>query len=182
MISIAFLHGKNIFLRPFLAKDINENYLSWLNDTETSKFSRRRLFPTNDLQCKKYLSELKTTESVLAICTCEGKHIGNIKFGPINFIHRSADISIVIGDKNEWGKGYASEAIYLITKHLFNTIGLNRVEAGTVNPAFARVAEKLGWKKEGVFRKGYFLNNTFVDVIRVSLLKEEFVIDKKYEE
>ena len=39
------------------------------------------------------------------------KHIGNIKLGPINWIHRYGDISLLIGDKDYWGKGIATEAI-----------------------------------------------------------------------
>ncbi|MBT4445667.1 GNAT family N-acetyltransferase [archaeon] len=174
MSNLSFLPGKRIYLRPQLVSDINQDYLSWLNDPEVNLFSGRRLFPTSEIEAKKYLSNLKSNEAVLAICTNSGKHIGNIKFGPVKWIHRSAEISIIIGDRTEWNKGYAKEAIYLLSKHLFNTLGLNRVEAGTVNPAFQKSVEKIGWKQEGILKEAFFFNNSYKDVIKLSILKSEF--------
>ena len=177
-----FLKGKNIYLRPILFKDVNEEYIKWLNDSEVNKYSGRRFMPTSEFEAKNYLSSLKSDEAVLAICSNSGKHIGNIKYGPISWIHKSAEISIVIGDKSEWGKGYASEAIYLVTKHLFNTCGLNTVHAGTYNPAFvSAVVKKLGWTQEGILRETHFLDNKFIDSIKLAILSKEFKILSQYE-
>ncbi len=172
----SFLDGRNIFLNPYHSKDFSLAYLSWLNDPEVNKYSGRRYFPTTESQAKKYLDGISEKEAVLAIYKKDsGKHIGNIKFGPVDFFHKSAEISILIGEKSEWGKGYASEAIYLVTKHLFKKLGLNRVEAGTINPAFLKtVTQKLGWTQEGILRKAFFFDGQQVDIIKVSILKEEF--------
>ena len=176
-----FSKGKNVVLRPLLSRDITDDYLSWFNDPEVSMYSRRRLFPTNEWQAKEYLLQGQVDGAILAICNNEGKHVGNIKFGPINWVHRSTEIMIIIGDKKEWGKGYAREAMYLIAKHLFNVLGLHRIEAGTVNPAFLTAVEKLGWKREGTFREAYFLNGRFKDIVRVSLLHHEFIERAEFE-
>lgn len=174
MENLSFLKGRNLFLRPLLERDLNLNYVSWLNDPQVNEFSRRSLLPTNEIEAKKYISTLDSNDIVLAICLKNGKHVGNIKFGPIDWVNRSAEISILIGEKNEWGKGYGSEAIYLISKHLFQKLNLVRIEAGTINPAFSRAVEKLGWKKEGVLRKAFFINGEYKDIIRLSILQEEF--------
>lgn len=176
-----FSKGKNVILRPLLSRDLTEDYLSWFNDPEVSMYSQRRLFPTDEWQAKDYLLKNSAAEAILAICNNAGKHVGNIKFGPINWVHRSTEIMIIIGDKKEWGKGYAREAMYLIAKHLFNVLGLHRIEAGSVNPAFLTVVEKLGWKKEGSLREAYFLAGTFKDIFRVSLLHHEFVERAEFE-
>lgn len=176
MIQNSFLEGRNISLRPFHSSDISPTYLSWLNDSEVNKYSGRRYFPTSESQAKKYLNNLKENEMILAICKKDdGKHIGNIKFGPINFFHKSAEISILIGDKLEWGKGYASESIYLLVKHLFQKLNLNRIESGSINPAFSKIViQKLGWTKEGVLRKAFIFDGKYVDIEKFSILKDEF--------
>jgi len=177
-----FLTGKNLYLRPLLANDVTEDYISWLNDPETSKYSMRRFLPNNEFQARKYLSTRASNDVILAICTKDGKHIGNIKFGPIDWINKTAEVSILLGDRSQWGKGYSREAIYLVTKHLFLTVGLNRIFAGTINPAFTACVRKLGWKEEGLFRKGFFFDGKFLDIVRLSILKEEFREMPEFEE
>ena len=56
------------------------------------------------------------------ICLVEdGRHIGNIKLGPIQWLHRRADLSLFIGDKSCWSLGYASEAIGLVRDWAFRS-------------------------------------------------------------
>ena len=52
------------------------------------------------------------------------------------------------------GKGYGSEAIRLLTSHLFEEMDARRVQASTAvtNAAMRRVFEKLGFVEEGVMR------------------------------
>jgi RimJ/RimL family protein N-acetyltransferase len=54
----------------------------------------------------------------------------------------------------ERGRGYGSEAIALLTEHLFEAEDAARVQAGTLvdNAAMRRVFEKLGFTEEGVMR------------------------------
>ena len=48
--------------------------------------------------------------------TKNNNHIGNIKLGPINFIHKNAVISYFIGEKKLWKRGYTTLAIEEIIK------------------------------------------------------------------
>jgi len=43
-------------------------------------------------------------------------HIGNIKLGPIDFIHKVSDVSYFIGEKEYWGKGIATLIIKILFK------------------------------------------------------------------
>ena len=45
-VKITFLEGKRIRLRLFTTEDINERYLSWLNDREVTKYMETDIFPT----------------------------------------------------------------------------------------------------------------------------------------
>ena len=56
-------------------------------------------------------------------------NIGNIKLGPINFIHKTGEISYFIGEKELWGKGYTTLAIKEIIK-IAKKMGLKKLKAG----------------------------------------------------
>ena len=173
--NISFIGGKNIYLSPFTSELITSDYLSWLNDSEVNKFSRRIFGPTNDIDAKKFLSNLGSDEYILAIFLKKtGRHVGNIQFGPVNWKDSYAEIRIIVGDRSVWGKGVGTEAIHIVTKHIFDVLGLNRVEANSCNPSFMRCVEKLGWKKEGALRERFSVGGKMMDYLWFSILNREY--------
>ena len=64
------------------------------------------------------------------------------------------ELGIALFDEEARGRGYGTEAIALLTAHLFAELGAERVQASTAvdNSAMRRVFEKLGFAKEGVMR------------------------------
>jgi ribosomal-protein-alanine N-acetyltransferase len=168
------LRGRQAILRPFGSSDITPRYLAWLNDPEVNRYSRRFGMQTSADEARRYLEGLAPGEVILSIETAEHGHVGNIKYGPIDYHNSRADISIVLGEKRVWGRGIATAAIYLVARHLFE-IGLNRVEAGSANPAFLRAVAKLGWRVEGVQRARVRIGEQFLDWSLVGQLRNEFV-------
>lgn len=163
-----FIEGERIYLREVRLSDVNENYYKWLNDDEITRYMEIRFFPQSIELIKEYVSSLSGSyESVfLAIIEKEReKHIGNIKIGPINWIHRFADVSLFIGDKEVWGKGYGTEAIRLSIEYAFNILNLHRLQAGIcdMNTASIKVFEKAGFKKEATFRGKRFYKGRYID-------------------
>jgi ribosomal-protein-alanine N-acetyltransferase len=170
-----FLRSKRLGLRAFNRDDIGPRYLNWLNDPDVNQYSGRRFSVTSKESAEKYLSSIGDSSRILAICQLEaGVHIGNIKYGPIDWFSRCTEMEILIGDKTQWGCGFATEAIELLSKHLFFTLKLHRVEAKTANPAFASAVRKLGWSQEGVMRDRFFSATGFKDYMFFSLLENEF--------
>ena len=64
------------------------------------------------------------------------------------------ELGIALFAEEVRGRGYGTEAIALLTAHLFEELGAERVQASTAvdNSAMRRVFEKLGFAKEGVMR------------------------------
>ena len=125
------LTGEKVGLREISPDDINEKYCAWLNDLEVNKYMQSRYSPWNLDKMKQYLSNLDKYEYIFAICCLESdEHIGNIKLGPIDWINRKAEISILLGEKSSWGKGYGTEAVCLISQYALATLSLNKVTAG----------------------------------------------------
>lgn len=170
-----FLIGRRLGLRPLSRGDFAGGYLSWLNDPEVNAYSGRRFRPVSEADAERYLASLGGDAQVLAICLLdEHRHIGNIKYGPVDWPNRCAEIEILIGDKAQWGKGYATEAIGLVTAHLFTVLRLHRVEAKSANPGFIRAVEKQGWTREGALRGRMLLKDGWTDYVLYSILEDEF--------
>tara|TARA_Y100001947_G_scaffold43741_1_gene36298 strand:+ start:20 stop:595 length:576 start_codon:yes stop_codon:yes gene_type:complete len=176
------LQGRTVALRPFLPGDIHERYLDWLADPEVNRYSQRLGAPRPSAEeARAYLSGLGDGEVVLGIHHPEYGHVGNVKYGPIDTANKRADISILIGERSVWGKGVGSEAIYLVSKYLFRQCGVNRVDAGSRNPAFIRAVEKLGWTIEGILRQRIATPDGYKDYTLLAQLADEFSIRPDFE-
>jgi RimJ/RimL family protein N-acetyltransferase len=102
-------------------------------------------------------------------------YAGNISLSPGADVYRkSAEIAYFIGQPF-WNQGIATQAVHLITEWGFHQLDIVRIFTGIFeyNKASRRVLEKCGFKKEGIFRKSIFKNNTFFDEIRFAKIKAE---------
>lgn len=173
-----FIMGDRILLREVGPSDINEVYYHWMNDFEITQYLESRFFPNSDESLRNFVNEqsLRRDTAFLAIILKNNqRHIGNVKLGPINWIHRFASIGIVIGDKSSWRKGYATETIQLITQYAFNKLNLHKVTAGAYasNPGAIKAFEKAGFEREGILKKHYFFKGKHVDAILLGKTNEE---------
>jgi len=174
-----FLLGEQIFLREVRTSDVNAAYRRWLNDADVNQYLETRFVPRSIENIAAYVRDLdgKSESVFFAICLKKnGVHVGNIKVGPINWMHRFADISLFIGDKSQWRRGLGSEAISLVTRFAFDELNLNRVQAGcySSNLGSSRAFEKCGFRREGVLRKKRFMKGAYEDELLFGLLREEW--------
>ena len=153
------------------------NYLSWLNDPEVTKYNHWGLFPYTSLTRDQYIQELKkSNKAIVWACLVEGIHIGNFTLQNINYIYRSAEFAVVMGEKEYWNKGYCTEAAKLLFAHGFNRLNLHRIWTGTAatNIGMRKVAEKLGMINEGIFIDAMFLNGEYVNIYEFGITEKEW--------
>jgi ribosomal-protein-serine acetyltransferase len=74
------------------------------------------------------------------------------------------------------GKGIVHRACVALTNFSFTTPDINRIElkCGTGNFKSQAVAERLGFKKEGIIHRGELLYNQFIDLHLYAMLKTEW--------
>lgn len=174
-----FLIGETIYLRALNLTDLEGNYPNWLNDPVITLQNSHHVFPYSKIELENYIKNAYTSTDKLPLAIVDiksDKHIGNISLVDINYISRRSNWGLVIGERDFWGKGIASEALILILKHAFDTLNLERVFSGTTskNIATQKLMEKVGMKKEGVSRKHIFKNGEYLDIINYGILKDEF--------
>ena len=157
------LVGKKLHLRPLEDSDVDDEYLSWLNNPEVTRHLETGRSSVSLSDLRKYLERFQnsTTDFIFAIVDQEsGKHIGNVTLNRINWSHQTADTGLMIGRKEFWGRGYAFEAWSLLLEYAFEVLGLRKIIAGAVvgNVPSMVVLKKLGFKVEGRLRQEFVMN------------------------
>lgn len=162
------LRGERVLLRCIRLSDVTQEYVSWMNDKEVTQYleSRFKKYTLGDLRT--FVREIKSNPSVhfFAIIRKDTKkHIGNIKLGPIDEHHKVADIGIMIGDRQSWGKGFATEAIQLLVSYAFNVLKIHKLCAGAYanNIGSIKALLKAGFVKEGRQRSHNKYGNSYID-------------------
>ena len=89
--------------------------------------------------------------------------------------HDRADAGYWIG-LPYWGRGLATAALRLLLRFGFETLKLNRIEAGhfEYNPASGRVMQKAGLRFEGVRRQFVLHREQYKDVRWYAILREDY--------
>lgn len=174
-----FLIGEDIYLRSLVEDDADGPYLTWFNDQEACRGNSHHVFPYTKDAAVSYIHHAKQTREDLILAIVmqkDDQHVGNIALQNIHPIYRSAEFSIMIGEKLYWGQGVGKEAGKLICDHGFKALNLHRIACGTFenNLAMKKLALYLGMVKEGVRRQAAFKDGKFVDVIEYGVLRQEY--------
>lgn len=173
-----FIDGKSVYLRPLEKADIEGNYRYWFNDKDVTKYNAHGRFPHYYEHNMEYYEKtrLSFNDVVLAIIDKNtNEHVGNISLGSINWIDRNAEISIIIGEKKAWGKGYAKEAWNLLIDHGFKSLNLHRIYCGTQskNKSMQKVIVGSGMEEEGRFKEGIYKDGEYNDIILYSIINNK---------
>jgi len=175
-----FLIGDRIYLRVLEESDITEENISWINDAESTQFLEMTgVFPGTVESMKQWLQRYTNNINNFAFAIVDKEtdlHIGNITLKDINWIHRSAILPILLGNRDFWGRGIGTEAESLLIEYAFNRLGLRKMIHTPIasNIGSVRMAEKLGFQLEGVLREEVFIEGGYHDQLRMGLFQTEF--------
>jgi len=152
-------------------------YQNWLNDPEIVKNleAERCVYTPQDIL--EYIENTNKSHDqlLLAICVKDTDvHIGNIKI-QLCASHKRGSIGIIIGEKECWGQGYASEAISLLSEYSFSDLGLHKITAGCYsrNVGSEKAFLKAGYAVECRRKNHYWIDDEWVDGIFLCRFKSD---------
>ena len=171
------LVGERILLRPFSKRDL-PHIQRWSADAELRKLIGE-VAPMSEAEGERFYKELRADKDrvwFVIVLKRNGRVIGEAGLLRMFRPWRNTDMTIIIGEKDAWGKGYGTEAGHLLLDYAFNRLGFHRISIGVVgfNKRALRFWESLGFEKEGVERDEYFYDNKYSDGIMMSILENEF--------
>lgn len=167
----------DIYIKNLSVDNITGNYLKWMNNSDNTVFleSKYKALDIDDL--KDYVRKMKNSSNdfMFGIYIKDNdEHIGNIKIGGINWIHKFADIGLMVGETKYKGKGYGTKSIIACTRFAFEQLNLNSVHAGVYenNIASYKAFIKAGYSLVGKFTKKRFFEGKYIDEYIFEKVKE----------
>lgn len=156
----------------------------WRNDSELiSHLGAPFRFINLDVDHNWYNNYIQSRGSTIRCAivdeTNKGSMLGLVSLTGIDFLNQTAEFHIMIGEASSRGKGVGTFATIEMLQHAFNDMNLNRIELSVLecNTSALGLYEKVGFKREGTKRKSIFKKGKFVDIVIMSVLKEEFFVE-----
>jgi RimJ/RimL family protein N-acetyltransferase len=176
------LPGSKVVLREFSREHLEDpRYFSWLRDPEVMLpiYRLEYLMPMSMDAVRAYVESLWSSgrDCFFAIHEKDGgQFIGTQRIGHIDWRTGIGDIGILIGERDCWGRGYATDAVATACAYAFGMLSLRRLTAGTPasNEAMCRCFERLGFTEEGRLRRQLLIRGKYEDHVLFGLLAEEY--------
>ena len=146
------ISGQKVTLQEFTAADISDQYISWLNDPVTVRFSNQRFLHHDRQSSRLYLDSFKRTPNIfLSVQESSTKRIVGTMTAYISMPHGTADMGILIGDRARWGKGLGLDAWAALMHWLLAKPNMRKITAGTLdcNTPMLRLMAKSGMTPDG---------------------------------
>ena len=142
-------------LRSLLPEDVTECYSAWLDDEAARNFidAARRVHDTDTLKRFVAGQSERADALMLGIFEISGeRHIGNLKYEPLDREQGYAVMGILVGEPDWRGKGVATEVIAAADLWLFTELGMNEIALNVHrdNAGAIRAYEKVGYRKKAV--------------------------------
>jgi RimJ/RimL family protein N-acetyltransferase len=168
--------GKHIYLSPINPDDV-EIYTKWINDLHISVPLGNASDVFSIEAEREILEKLSKEKYNFAIVELKNDRLlGNCSLFDVNLMHQRAELGIFIGEKENWGKGFGTEAIILILEFGFKILNLHNImlKVFSFNERAIKVYKKIGFEEIGIRKEACRINNKWFDDIHFQILSSNF--------
>lgn len=172
------ISGANLYLA-----DIKETHLEiiykWKNDFELNDLVIAPPFPVSDLAVKQWLQDnQKDRNQVLFGVFYQDSHqfIGIARLMFIDWIGRTADVGLYIGDRKYRGKGLGTEIVNTILSYGFERLNLHKLSLRVLesNIPAVKCYESCGFTREGCLVNHYWINGCHQNALLMAIFSDKF--------
>jgi len=145
------IQTERFYLKELTVANVSEEYLGWIKDSKKEGFILYDQYDRNSLEM--YVHELQKDRNVLFLgiyLNSNNKHIGNIKYSPIDTENQYAIMGVLIGDKQWRGKGVFSEVVRETGIFLKKELGIKYIYLGV---RLNNIGALKAYKKAGFVEK-----------------------------
>ena len=172
--------GEKVALGPYQRRVI-PLMARWLNDFSISLLSGDPLRPITRESIESDLErELKESQrnrvDFIIYERATMRLIGFIELRNINYRFRTAELGILIGEKDCWGKGYGTEATILILDYAFTVLRLHNIQLDTdsYNERAIRAYTRAGFRVIGRRRESKPWGDKVYDTVYMDCISTDF--------
>ncbi len=175
------LREGSVLLRPIRRRDakpwraVRAANVSWLGPWEATHPDTSDLAPSFGQMVRTFRREARAGRMLPFVIETEGRLVGQLTVAGIGWGSlRSGHIGYWV-DRAMAGRGIAPTAVALATDHCFFALGLHRVEVNIrpENRASLRVAQKLGFRPEGMRKRYLHIDGAWRDHATYAMTTED---------
>lgn len=174
------LRGKMVTLRPPTETDL-PNFVRWFADREVTRYFTNVVVYSIQQEEDWFKRVAEDRSTVVWSLEVEGKHVGSIGIRDVDWVHAHGTTGILIGDKEHWGKGVATEAMALRTRYAFRELNLHKLKTYVLmeNEASKRALVRSGYRQIGILREEIWRDGRWQDMWIAEVLREDWERDER---
>ena len=170
--------GKKVRLRAYREDDLKNAFAAINNSAVTRflQFMKPRSMHEERAWLEATMKGEHPNQVGYAIESTDNEYLGGVGLMHIDQRNRSAELGILIGRREDFGRGYGTEAALLMLRHGFEEMNLHRVHLRVFdyNERGLKSYLKLGFVEEGRLRQAHFRHGAWHDVVMMGILADEF--------
>lgn len=168
------ISGKEIYLGPVL-EEYYEEFARFMNDLEATVYTNTVSDIFRPQEEREYLTPGEDKRQFAVFLRESDLLLGIVELFNINWVHRSCELGIMLGEPSGRNRGYGYEAIMLALDYAFEILNLNSVHLihGEFNHRGHALYLKCGFKDAGRLRNHRIFGREFYDTIYMDILAEE---------
>ena len=175
-----FLSGNIVELHKLQTSDVSYEYLEWIHNPDINMFLESGFFPQTLSDLRNYVVDCNGNSDIILFKIVHrdtNQHVGNVKLGHIDWIHRRSPVGILIGNAEFHAKGLGTETLELICDYSFRKLNLHKLTAGVDagNTSSIKLFKKLGFIEAGVLTDHSYRLGNYNDSIMFELIRSEFI-------
>ncbi len=167
-------------LRPLVEEDV-PLLTRWLFDPEVLHWLQLSEDPP-ELRTEEFVREryermqADPSTEIWRVDTDEGRPVGQVELVGINPLQRRAEVHLLVGEKEVWGRGYGARAVRRLLERAFEDLSLRRVStiADGDNVRVIRLFERCGFVREGLLRRHRLRHGEPTDMVVMGILDAEY--------
>lgn len=163
-------------LRAIEPEDIDVLY-NWENDPENWTVSNTQT-PFSRFVLEQYITtahvDIYSAKQLrLMICDTEGKAVGSIDLFDFEPNHLRAGVGILVAEKSDRRKGYASEALELLINYCYDILNLHQLYCNitTDNESSILLFQKHGFQITGIKKQWTRSGSGYKDELLLQLIR-----------
>lgn len=186
---MAYIKGDKVILRDLTNEDVEQLYF-WkyeADDRDHLKWNAPYT-PPKPMTLEQFRQSGRLAENLMRVGTdkvrselvieADGKLIGTVGWYWVDECTNWLNNGIVIYDSGYWSGGYGTDAFHMWTNYIFEQMDVVRVGISTWsgNKRMMGLAKKIGMMEEGRIRKARIVNGKYYDLVKMGVLREEWVM------
>lgn len=162
-------------LRRVVAAD-SPRLLAWRNAPEVAAYMYSDHAISQTEHDRWFAGAMAAADRRYWIIEAEGGSVGLANLARIDLAARRCEWAYYLGEASTRGQGLGSRIEYIVLRHVFETLGLNKLwcEVLLENEAVWKLHQSFGFTREALFRDHVFKAGRFQDVVGLGMLAADW--------